>query len=206
VLLALISFMGMPLSVLMPVFATKILQGGADTLGYLMAASGFGALIGALYLAAHRSIIGMGRKIFIACLVFGTGLIGFSFSHNLWLSMLLLFITGAGMMIQLAASNTVLQTIVDDDKRGRVMSFYTMAFLGMAPFGSLVAGSLADRIGAPNTVLINGLCCIIGGILFGIKLPTLREAARPILVRMGIIPEVAMGLQSAAEILSPPED
>src|SRR5262249_36248190 len=153
-LLAVISFLGMPYTVLMPVFAADVLQGGPYTLGFLTAMSGVGALIGALYLASRRSVLGLGRVIVAATLVFGVGLVGFALSRALWQALPLMLAVGFGLMVQLAASNTILQTIVDEDKRGRVMSFYNMAFLGMAPFGSLLAGLLAGWVGAPATVLL----------------------------------------------------
>jgi MFS family permease len=142
-LLALVSFMGMPYMVLMPIFAADVLDGGAHTLGFLTTAAGLGALIGALYLASRTSVRGLGRIIVLATFLFGAGLIGFAFSRLLLVSLLMLVLSGLGMMVQMAASNTILQTIVEEDKRGRVMSFYSMAFLGMAPFGSLFAGLLA---------------------------------------------------------------
>src|SRR5205807_10449772 len=153
-LLALVSLVGMPYTVLVPIFAAKVLRGGADTLGFLMGASGVGALGGAAVLAARRSVLGLGRVIPLAAAAFGIGLVGFGLSHFLWLSLAMMLITVGAMMQQLAASNTILQTIVEEDKRGRVMSFYSMAFMGMAPFGSLLAGFLAQKIGAPYTLAI----------------------------------------------------
>ncbi|HZU36389.1 MAG TPA: MFS transporter [Gemmataceae bacterium] len=205
-LLALVSFMGMPYSVLMPIFAVDILHGGAYAYGFLMAASGVGALVGALHLAARHSVVGLGRTIIIASSVFGIGLIGFGLSRLFWLSMGLLLLTGFGMMVQMAASNTILQTIVDEDKRGRVMSFYSMAFLGTAPFGSLFAGALAGWIGAPYTVVIGGIACLTGAGLFALHLPRLRVLVRPIYIRMGILPEMAAGLSTATEYTQPPQD
>ena len=125
---------------------------------------------------------------------FGAGLIAFSLAHVLWLALPCLVVTGFGLMVQMASSNTILQTIVDDDKRGRVMSFYTMAFLGTAPFGSLIAGWLSSRIGAPHTLLLGGICCLRGAVWFARELPAIRVAVRPIYVRMGILPEVAAGI------------
>ena len=155
-LLALVNLAAMPLTVLLPVFATNVLQGGPDTLGLLTAAMGLGALLGALSLASRKSVLGLGRQIAWASALFGLSLIAFSFSHVLWLSMLLLVISGFAVMMETAASNTILQTIVDDDKRGRVMSFYAMAFLGVAPLGSLLAGSLASHLGAAHVVQLAG--------------------------------------------------
>jgi MFS family permease len=204
-LLALVSLVGMPYTVLMPVFASKILQGGPHTLGFLMAATGVGALLGAVFLAGRRSVLGLGKVIPLMAGCFGAGLIGFSLSRNLWLSVPLLLLTGLGFMVQMAASNTLLQTLVDDDKRGRVMSFYTMAFMGTTPFGSLLAGTLADRIGAPYTLLLGGAGCIAAALWFAWLLPGLRENVRPIYIRMGILPEVAEGIRSATQLTVPPE-
>jgi MFS family permease len=204
-LLALVSLVGMPYTVLMPVFASKILQGGPHTLGFLMAATGVGALLGAVFLAGRRSVLGLGKIIPLMAACFGAGLIGFSLSRSLWLSVPLLLLTGLGFMVQMAASNTLLQTLVDDDKRGRVMSFYTMAFMGTTPFGSLLAGTLADRIGAPHTLLLGGAGCIAAALWFAWLLPGLRDFVRPIYIRMGILPEVAEGIRSATQLTVPPE-
>jgi MFS family permease len=203
-LLALVSFMGMPYSVLLPLFATDILGGGPYALGFLSSAAGVGALSGAIYLASRTTVLGLGRQIVIATCLFGLGLIGFARSENLWLSLGLMVVTGFGMMVQMAASNTILQTIVDEDKRGRVMSFYSMAFLGMAPFGSLFAGVLTRYLGAPNTVLVGGIACLVAAGLFALSLPRLRAHVHPIYSRLGILPEVAAGMQSATEIEQPP--
>lgn len=205
-LLGLVSFMGMPYTVLLPIFAADILAGGPYTLGFLSGASGVGALIGALYLASRQTVLGLGRLIVLATSAFGIGLIGLGLSHSLWLSLLMMLVAGFGMMVQMAASNTILQTIVEEDKRGRVMSFYSMAFFGMAPLGSLFAGSMAKVIGAPGTVEIGGIACILGAMLFAMRLPRLRELIRPIYTRMGILPEIASGLQAATEMTRPPED
>ncbi len=170
-----------------------------------MTASGCGALAGALWLAARRSVLGLGRLIPVATALFGTGLIACSFVTTFWLALPFLALGGFGFMVQLASSNTVIQTIVDDEKRGRVMSFYMMAFLGTAPFGSLMAGWLSSRIGAPDTLRIGGVCCLAGAALFARALPGIREAVRPIYVRLGILPEVASGMANAAELSVPPE-
>jgi MFS family permease len=179
----------MAYTTLVPVFAKDILHGGSQTYGFLMAASGMGAVIGAVYLASRRSVLGLGRIIAIASGIFGIGLISFSLSHVLWLSLFLLMLTGFGMMVHMASSNTILQTMVDDDKRGRVMSLYTMSFMGMAPFGSLLGGSLASKIGAPYTLIIGGAFCILGSFMFTKKLPSIREMVRPIYIRKGILSE-----------------
>ena len=168
-LLAITSFMGVPYAVLMPAFARDILQGGPHTLGFLMSATGAGALFGAVYLASRRSMIGLGKIIPITAGIFGMGLIGFSLSRILWLSLLLMFIAGFGVMVQVASSNTLLQTIVDDNMRGRVMSFFAVSFMGMAPFGSLLAGSLAGMMGVANTLMMGGICCVIGATVYARK-------------------------------------
>jgi MFS family permease len=204
-LLAIVSLVGVPYSVLMPVFATTVFHGGPHTLGLLMTASGCGALLGALWLAGRRSVVGLGRIIVFASALFGIGLMAFSFARVLWLAIPCLVVAGFGFMVQMAASNTVIQTIVDDEKRGRVMGFYMMAFLGTAPFGSLMAGWLSSRIGAAHTLLVGGACCISGALWFASALPAIRKAVRPIYVRLGILPEVASGLAQAAELSIPPE-
>jgi len=204
-LIGLVSLVGMPYTVLMPVFANDVLHGGPNTLGLLMAASGVGALTGAMLLAARKSVLGLGKYIPLTAGAFGAGLIMFSFSRVIWLSLLLMVVSGLGFMIQMAVSNTILQTIVDEDKRGRVMSFYTMAFMGTAPFGSLLAGSVADRIGAPHTLLFGGIGCLLGAIWFATTLSNLRKDVRPIYVKIGILPEVAKGIQQSTELSVPPE-
>ena len=187
-LLALVATMGMPYTVLMPAVARQVLHGDSHTLGFLMTASGLGALAGALYLASRHTVVGLGRVIAIAACAFGVGLIAFSLSRNLVLSLILLPIVGGGMMVTMASTNTILQTIVAERMRGRVMSFYAMAFLGTAPIGSLLAGVLADRVGPTNTILIGGIACILGGVWFAVRLPTFRDFVRPIYVEQGILP------------------
>jgi MFS family permease len=205
-LLSLTSLVGVPYTVFMPIFAKEILHGGPAAQGWLMGASGAGALTGAIFLASRRTVLGLSKLIPFMAALFGVGLIAFSRSTNLWLSLLLLPFIGFGFMVQMASSNTLVQTIVDDDKRGRVMSFYMMSFVGTVPFGSLLGGVLAKYIGAPNTVLLGGIGCIAGAMWFGRSLPEWHEAVRPIYERMGILPEVAAGMQSAAELTRPPED
>jgi MFS family permease len=185
--LGLVSMFGFPYSVLMPIFAAEVLHGGPNTLGFLMSAVGVGALAGTVSLTMRKSIVGLGRRIVTATVLCGVALIAFGWSHILWLSILILPFVGFGLMQQMAPSNTILQTIVHDEKRGRVMSFYSMAFLGMVPFGSLLAGYLAARIGAPQTMMVNGAVCLIGSLWFARKLPAIRQIVRPIYVRMGII-------------------
>ena len=188
--LGLMSFMGMSYAVLMPVFAKDILHGGPHTLGFLMAASGIGALTGSVYLASRQTILGLGRLIAYASVIFGMGIIAFSLSKILIVSLSMMFLTGFGMIVQIASSNTILQSIVEEDKRGRLMSIYTTAIIGMAPIGNLFAGALASWIGAPNTLILSGLSCIIGSLLFIMKLPHIRKKVRPIYVKMGIISEL----------------
>ena len=205
-LLALISLMGMPYAVLMPVFAKEILHGGAHTYGFLMGASGIGALTGAIFLASRRGVIGFGKIIPLSAGLFGLGIIVFSLSRFFLLSLAMMVAAGFGMMLQMASGNTIIQTIVDDDKRGRVMSIFAMAFIGTMPFGSFLAGSIASLIGAPNTLLIGGTLCVTGAVVFGRKLAELKKIVRPIYVRLGIIPEVAEGISTASELSVPPED
>jgi MFS family permease len=187
-LLALISLVGMPYTVLMPIFAGPILHGDAHTLGLLMAASGLGALAGAITLAMRRSVLGLGRVIVWSSSLFGVALIAFGFSRNLWLSMLLVAAAGFGMMRHMASCNTIVQTIVAEDKRGRVMAYYSLAFQGVAPFGSLAAGAIAARIGAPSTLLSGGVLCLAGAAVFARRLPRLRHTMRPIYAKLGILP------------------
>ncbi|MGA2172770.1 MAG: MFS transporter [Sedimentisphaerales bacterium] len=204
-LLALVSLVGMPYTVLMPVFAKKILQGGSLTLGFLMAAAGAGALTGAIYLAYRKTVRGLVRIIPLSTITFGIGLIAFSLSRLLWLSLPLMFITGLGMMTQMVACNTVIQTIVDDDKRGRVMSFYVMAFIGTATFGCLLAGILASKFGAPTTLMAGGILCVLGAAIFAAKLPLLKKHIRPIYVKLGIISESPSVIQTDVELTIPPQ-
>lgn len=189
-LLALVSLMGMPYTVLMPMIATQTLHGGAHTLGFLMTASGLGAVGGALYLASRRSVLGLGRVMVLATLAFGAGLIAFSQARTLWAALLVLPVVGAGMMIEMASTNTILQTVVDESLRGRVMAFYTMAFLGTAPIGSLLAGIVANHVGASPTVLLGGVACIAGALWLAFRLGGLREQVRPIYIERGVISAV----------------
>jgi MFS family permease len=199
-LLAAISLLGMPYTVLMPIFAGKVLRGGPHTLGILMACIGLGALAGAMALAGRRSVLGLGKVIPISAAIFGAALVAFGFSRLLWISCGLLLASGFGMMRHMAASNTILQTILEEEKRGRVMAFYTMALAGMSPFGSLLAGMAAAKMGAPLTVSISGALCLIGACLFARSLPRLRTLIRPIYIQLGILPEVATGLHAASAI------
>jgi MFS family permease len=190
-LFAVISLMGMPFVVLMPIFASQVLHGGPHTLGYLMGASGVGALVSAISLAIRKNVRGLVSMIQISAIVFGAGLIFFGLSHKLALSLFLMLFVGFGMMQGLAASNTVIQTLVPEEMRGRVMSYYTVAFVGMAPFGSLLAGALAHRFGAPHAVMFTGACCLLGAAWFATQRPALRAVMRPIYIEMGIIPNPA---------------
>ncbi|MGH9566907.1 MAG: MFS transporter, partial [Candidatus Angelobacter sp.] len=182
ILLGVVSFTAMPYAVLMPIFAEDILHGGAKALGLLMGCSGVGALAGALTLAMKKSIQGLGRWVAVACMGFGVALIVFSFSRYLWLSAVLLIPVGLLVMVQMASSNTLIQSMVPDQLRGRVMAVYSMMFMGMAPFGALLAGSIAHAIGAPWTVAMGGFVAIIGGAIFASRLPALRPAARELIV------------------------
>jgi MFS family permease len=204
-LLGLVSLVGMPYTVLMPIFASNILHGGPNTLGFLMAASGVGALAGAVSLAFRKTVLGLGRQIVLSSALFGAGLIGFGLSRWLPLSLVLMPVIGFGLMQEMACSNTILQTIVDDEKRGRVMAYYSMAFQGMLPFGSLFAGALAARIGAPWTVVVGGAATLAGAGWFALELPEIRRYVRPIYVELGILPEAALGVQSASILQTPPE-
>lgn len=184
---ALVSLMGLQNTILVPVIAEQVLKGGAETLGFLMAASGVGALTGGIYLATRQTILGIGQLIALAPAILGIGLIAFSFSRFLPLSLFTMLFVGLGTILQIAASNTFLQTIVEDDKRGRLMSLYTMSFLGMIPVGNLLGGVLASHLGATNTLIIDGIACILGSIIFSRQLPALRKIMRPIYEQKGIL-------------------
>ncbi len=186
-LLGLVSLVGMPYSVLMPVFAREILHGGAKELGLLMGATGVGALLGALSLATRVGVRGLGKLIAICAGGFGVSLILFSFSKMFWLSMVLLLPVGFTMMVQMASSNTLLQSMVPDQMRGRVIAVYSMMFMGMAPFGAFFAGALAHHLGAPWTVAIGGVACIAGAIVFGLELPKFRREARELVLAQGMV-------------------
>ncbi len=198
-LFALLSLMGWPFMVLMPIFAAQVLHGGPHTLGFLMGAVGVGALVSALSMVLRRTVRGLTKMIPIAAVAFGVGLICFGLSTVLWLSLLMMLVTGFGMMQGMVASNTILQTLVDEKIRGRVMSYYTMAFVGMAPFGSLLAGAMAHAIGAPRTVMLNGVACILGAVWFWSRLPAIRREIRPIYERLGIVPQAHLPIEENAE-------
>lgn len=205
-LVALVSLVGMPYSVLLPVFAREVFHGGAHTYGFLMTASGLGAFASTLYLASRKSVLGLGRIIPMAAALFGSGVAVLALSNSLVLSLAAIGAAGFGVMAQVASSNTILQTIVEEDKRGRVMSLFAVAFMGMTPFGSLAAGALAGSIGPRETIILGGVSCLAGAALFARQLPALREKVRPIYVRMGIIHEVATGLETAVDHAVPPEE
>ena len=186
-LLAIVSTMSMPYTVLMPAIATQTLHGGAHTLGFLMTASGVGALVGALYLASRQSVVGLENVSAAATITFGVGLIGFAMSRVLWLSLAILPVVGAGFMVQMASINTIIQTLVDERLRGRVMAFYVMAFLGTAPIGSLLAGIAAAHIGSEYTILFGGAASVIAGTWFASRLPALRSVMHPIYISHGLM-------------------
>jgi MFS family permease len=199
-LLGIVSIMTMPYQVLMPVFAKEILHGGSNTFGLLMGAAGLGALAGGIYLASRESILKLGRIVPLAAALAGIGLIAFSLSRYFLISMVMMIIAGLGMMLHTAASNTILQTIVDEDKRGRMLSIYTMAIMGTSPIGSLLAGGLARVIGTPETIMAGGIACMLGAFFFYKKLPELKILVRPIYIKLGVIPEVVKGIQAAEEV------
>ncbi len=205
ILIAMISLIGMSFPVLMPVFAKDILSGDSHTYGFLVSASGAGALIGTLYLAMRKSVLGLGRVVNIAVCFFGVSLMVFSFSVSMYLSLAVLVGVGFSMTVTAASINTILQTIVDEGKRGRVMSFYVMAFTGAAPIGSLTSGWFSSHYGAPVTIFSAGILALAVGIMFHLRLPSIREMIRPIYREKGIIPEVASAIQTAADLRNPPE-
>ncbi len=184
VVIGLVCLVGVPYTVLMPVFAADILGGGAHTLGFLMTATGGGALLGALWLASRRNIAGLTRNIAVAGTVFSVALMAFALSHAMWLSLPLLVVSGFGFIVMVASSNTLLQTIVEDSKRGRVLSFFLMAYFGTTPFGSLAAGALSERIGAPYTIVACGALCLVGVGWFATQLTALDDDMAPALARL----------------------
>jgi MFS family permease len=205
-LVAAAALFGVPFTVLLPVFAVEILHGDARTLGFLMSATGVGALSGALFLAARESVRGLSKVITLCSLLFGASLVVFGLSRVLWLSLVSLAFAGFGMMVLMAASNTFLQTVADDDKRGRIVSMYTMAYIGLAPFGSLLAGAVAQRLTPQFTIALGGVTVMAAAGLFAYQIPAFRELVRPIYRQLGIIPEVATGIQAATQLTSSPEE
>jgi MFS family permease len=187
-LFSLLCLMGYPFAVLLPVFAGEVLHGNAKTLGWLTAASGIGALVSALSLAIRKSVRGLTRMLQIAAAMLGGALILFGMSRTLWVALVLMAFVGFGLMQSAAVSNTIIQTLVPDEKRARVMSYYTMAFFGAAPFGSLLAGALAHRMGAPHTLVLTGAFCLAGALWFTGELPKVKAVMRPIYREMGLRP------------------
>ncbi len=190
-LLAFVGLVGMPYGTLLPIFAKDILHGSSRTLGFLMGATGIGALAGVVFLARRKTVLGLGKIIVMASLVFGLGLMGLALSTVFWLSLAFMLLIGFGMMVQWVSCNTILQTMVEDDMRGRVMSFYVLSFLGVTPPGNLLAGAAAGWIGADYTLLISGLLCVAAAFFFARKLPAMRQMVRPIYLRKGILTEVS---------------
>lgn len=190
-LFSLLSLMGYSWSVLLPIFAVQVLHGGATTLGWLTGAAGIGALVSGLSLTIRKSVVGLTRMIQIAAAILGSALILFGLSHTLWLSLALMVFVGFGMIQAASVSNTIIQSLVPEDKRARVMSYYTMAFFGSAPFGSLLAGALAARIGAPHTVIVTGAFCLAGFLWFTFELPKIDKIIRPIYREMGLLSPAA---------------
>ncbi len=189
VLFAIVSLMGYPYMVLLPIFASQVFHGGPYTLGCLTAASGLGALISALSLAFRKSVVGLMRMIQVSSATLGLALILFGFSHQFVLSLLLMGFAGFGMMQSASASNTIIQTLVPEDKRARVISYYAMAYFGSAPIGSLLAGALAQKIGASATIIITGAFCLLGSLWFSLQMPKIRTVMRPIYQEMGLLPK-----------------
>lgn len=187
-LLCLVSIMGMPYQQFMSAFAQDILKVGPRVFGQLTSCVAVGALVGAFYLARRDSSAGLEKVIPVATFIFGAGLVAFSFSHLWWQAMPLLVVVGFGMMVNMAASNSVLQTICDDDKRGRIMSFYTMAFMGTVPLGQLLAGKAAAWISLPHTLLASGIFCLVGAGLYAANLKSFRRQVIPIYQRLGLLP------------------
>jgi MFS family permease len=198
-LFALLSLMGYSYAVLLPIFAGEVLHGGAYTLGWLTAASGIGALVSGLSLAVRKSVVGLTRMLQVAAALLGGALILFGLSHTLWLSLVLMVFVGFGLMQGASVSNTIVQSLVTEDKRARVMGYYTMAFFGTAPFGSLLAGALAHRVGAPHTVILTGSFCVAGSFWFTFELPKVRAAMRPIYQKMGLLPADDLDLTSEVQ-------
>lgn len=197
ILLSIVSLMSTSITLLAPVIAKEYLGGGADTFGFLMSAYGSGALLGAFYLLNKKTVLGLGKLIGFAVTVFGSSLIIFSFSRLFVLSIIIMALAGLGMMLQIASTNTLLQTLSEENKRGRVMSFYSMAFRGMSPFGSLLAGGLGSSISAPAAIFVSGSVCLLSAGFYFIKLPVIRKIVRPIYQDMGILPQIAEGVEQA---------
>ena len=205
-LLSIVSLMSTSVTLLAPVIAKEYLNGGADTFGFLMSAYGSGALVGAFYLLNKKNVLGLGRLIGIAVSGFGLSLIIFSFSRVFAFSIIVMALAGLGMMLHIASTNTLLQTISEENKRGRVMSFYSMAFRGMSPFGSLLAGGLGSSISVPSAILLSGSVCIVSAALYMARLPVIRKLIKPIYQNMGILPQIAEGVEQATNPTVKSED
>jgi len=205
-LLAVIGLFSSTITLLAPVVSKEMLHGNSSTFGFLMSAFGSGALIGAVYLLNKKTVLGLGRLIAGAACLFGLSLILFSFSHIFVISVIIMLFAGVSNMLIIASTNTLLQTIVEEDKRGRVMSLYTMAFRGMSPFGNLLAGSLAGFVGTSFALATGGIVSLISGIIFLSRIPYLRNFIHPLYAKLGIIHEVATGVQQASSLSSPPSN
>jgi MFS family permease len=185
-LVGLVSLVAMPYAVLMPIFADRILHAGARGLGILMGATGIGAVSGALTLAMKKGLKGLGRWVPMAVCCSGLALIAFSFSRIFWLSAVLLVPVGYGVMLQMSSTNTLIQAMVPDHLRGRVMAVYAMMFMGMVPIGALLAGVAAHHIGAALTVACGGALAVAGAALFARNIPKMRNRARELIVAQGM--------------------
>lgn len=205
IFISFMSLVGMSFPVILPIFATNVLHGNSHTFGFLISASGIGAVAGTIYLASRKNVLGLDKIIAVSVFIFSTGIIALSFSTSLILSLILLAVIGFGMIAGMASCNTIVQTIVEEEMRGRVMSFYIMAFIGAAPIGSLLAGAASDNIGVQSTLMAGGLITAVCGTVFVRRLPILREKIRPVYKKKGIIPEIALGIQSAS-VPPNPED
>jgi MFS family permease len=192
-LLAVTSVLGGSYTTLLPMVAGSTLRGGAHTLGVLMGAAGCGALCGALYLAARSTVVGLGGVIGRCTLALGAALIGLRLASNVYIATPLLFVTGLSWMVQMGSTNTIVQTIVDADKLGRVMSLYAVAFFGGMPIGALIEGALADQIGPMNTFMTAGIAVALAGAVYLRALPGIRSASRPLYIRLGLIPSTGTG-------------
>ncbi len=200
-LLGLVSLVGMPYAMLMPVMVSNVLHGDSRVLGLLMASVGIGALTGAYFLASRESVRGLEKIIALGCFIFSVGLISFSFSRWLPVSMFILIFGGFGIMVHMASTNTLVQTLSDENNRGRVLSYYTLAFRGTGPFGAFIAGALTDKLGAPPTIRIGGICCLMGAMIYVWKLPSLHKMIHQIYLNKGLIsPEMpALGTMSKSD-------
>jgi len=198
-MVTLLSLFGQPFMVLVPAFAKDVLGGDSHTQGFILSSVGAGALMAAIYLAARKSVLGLGKVVSLTGVIFGLGLAAISLTNVHWLVFVLLVPTGFGMVAMLASCNTLLQTLTDDDKRGRVMGFYVMAMMGLAPFGSLLYGMVAEWVGVQHTLLVGGIICMAGALYFEHWRPVVRRMARRVQVQEGIVPEIAEGIGMSDE-------